>query len=98
MEAYDHFGGDFTTELKAQVVALGFNRVGVIPAAPGRRLDAYLAWIAADPGRGRFSNYAWGADYHDVMTPRLEALGEWLRALPRPVSYTHLTLPTNREV
>ena len=122
-----------TAALKAQAAALGFNRVGVIPAAPARNLDAYLAWIAAgrhgemgymarpdrvarrrdldvilpraralfvvgldyataplppaiaaDPARGRFSNYAWGADYHDVMTPRLEALGEWLRALPRP--------------
>lgn len=35
--------------------------------------------IRADPGRGRISNYAWGADYHDVMTPRLNELGEWLR-------------------
>ena len=117
-----------TAELKARAAALGFNRVGVIPAAPARRLDAYLAWIAAgrhgemgymarpdrvarrrdlgvvlpgvrslvvvgldyatapppadiaaDPARGRFSNYAWGADYHDVMTPRLAALGDWLR-------------------
>ncbi len=36
--------------------------------------------IANDPSRGRFSNYAWGVDYHDVMTPRLEELASWLKA------------------
>lgn len=120
-----------TDALRDQAAALGFNRVGVIPAGPARRLDAYLRRIAdgmhgemgylarpdrvarrrdpgiilpgvrsfvvvgldyytadvppelaADPSRGRISNYAWGVDYHDVMTPRLEALAGWLRAQP----------------
>lgn len=34
--------------------------------------------IASDPSRGRLSNYAWGVDYHQVMTPKLKALGDWL--------------------
>lgn len=33
-----------------------------------------------EPGRGRIAAYAWGIDYHDVMTPRLQALGQWLAA------------------
>lgn len=34
--------------------------------------------IAQDPSRGRISNYAWGIDYHEAMTPRLEELAQWL--------------------
>jgi epoxyqueuosine reductase len=37
------------------------------------------AHIAQDPSRGRISNYAWGVDYHDVMTPRLQELADWLQ-------------------
>jgi len=49
-------------------------------------LDYYSAALppelAADPSRGRISNYAWNADYHEVMTPRLESLAAWLRVQP----------------
>lgn len=35
--------------------------------------------VANDPRRGRIAAYAWGADYHAVMQPRLESLAVWLR-------------------
>ncbi|MCL5995512.1 MAG: DUF1730 domain-containing protein [Chloroflexi bacterium] len=34
--------------------------------------------VLRDPSRGRIARYAWGADYHDIITPRLRALGERL--------------------
>ncbi len=116
-----------TKKLKVQAQTLGFGLAGVVEARPGRRLDAYLSWLANeyhgqmsylarpdrlarrrdlnvilpgvrslvcvaldhasagppqrllnDPARGRIASYAWGADYHQVMLPRLEALGRWL--------------------
>jgi epoxyqueuosine reductase len=40
--------------------------------------QAVPAEIANDASRGRFSNYAWGQDYHDIMAPRLSQLATWL--------------------
>lgn len=36
-----------TERLKKKAIAAGFNAVGVVSAVPGRRLDAYLNWIAS---------------------------------------------------
>ena len=37
--------------------------------------------ILKDPSRGRISSYAYGQDYHHVMTPRLKELGNWLASV-----------------
>jgi epoxyqueuosine reductase len=132
-----------TQTLRRQAQALGFSMLGITPAEPGRRLDAYLNWLAQgyqgemgylartdrirrrqdlneilpgvrslicvgldyqtmnpppelahDPARGRISNYAWGRDYHDLMTPRLEELAAWLRATSGAETQTRVYVDT----
>lgn len=36
--------------------------------------------LLTDPTRGRIASYAWGVDYHDLMTPSLEELAAWINA------------------
>lgn len=38
-----------------------------------------LESVWRDPARGRISRYAWALDYHEVLTPRLHALVEFLQ-------------------
>jgi epoxyqueuosine reductase len=41
--------------------------------------------LASDPARGRNSNYAWGADYHDVMLAHLKELARFLADAAGPI-------------
>jgi len=44
--------------------------------------------VLTDPSRGRIAAYAWGQDYHDIMTPRLQRLADHLAVTaPGPVAH-----------
>ena len=79
---------DLTRTHRERLVANGFLREVIrgwyIPARPGEAPGESTAWYAA------FWSFA--AAYLEARFGR-----SWVLS-PEPVSYTHLTLPTNREV
>jgi epoxyqueuosine reductase len=47
-----------------------------------------------DPSRGRIARYAWGVDYHEVMTPRLRQLAEFIAGETRREVQSRLYVDT----
>src|ERR1700722_8675938 len=57
----------------------------VIATAINYNTDRPYSTESVDARRAHIARYAWGDDYHDVMTARLEALVAWMRgASPEP--------------
>lgn len=110
-------------EIKAKALEIGFDKIGIVPAAelsaeaarladwlrrgfhadmawlervPRKRTDPALIFPEArtvvavalnyftphdhrdSPQRGKISRYAWGDDYHDIMTEKLRELLAWI--------------------
>src|SRR5215212_2535227 len=59
------------------------NARTVVMVGLGYDSQAVPYHILQDPSRGRIARYAWGLDYHEVMTPRLRELGEFISSASR---------------
>jgi len=63
-------------EAKSVVVVVANYHTGHLPPA-----------VLNDPARGIIASYAWGVDYHDLLTPKLRNLQAWIAAqLPGAVN------------
>jgi epoxyqueuosine reductase len=61
------------------------NAQTVIVTATVYNTDRPYSTESADPRQAQVARYAWGDDYHDVLTARLEDLVEWMRSVvPEP--------------
>ena len=65
------------------------RRINPENVLPGARSVVVVGWsyfienppleIWNDPARGRIARYAWGPDYHDVITPKVAELADFIR-------------------
>jgi epoxyqueuosine reductase len=51
----------------------------VIVTATNYQTDRPYSTEAREPGRAHIARYAWGDDYHEVLSGRLEAMLAWMR-------------------
>jgi epoxyqueuosine reductase len=68
-----------TAERRADVRHVVPSARTVIVTATVYNTDRPYSTECADPGRAHIARYAWGDDYHDVITARLESLLAWMR-------------------
>jgi epoxyqueuosine reductase len=73
--AYLHRSADKRADVRNVVP----NAQAVIVTATVYNTDRPYSIECADPARAQIARYAWGDDYHDVITDRLERLLAWMR-------------------
>ena len=74
-----------TASRRADVRAVMPNARSVIATATVYNTNRPYSTEESDPSRARIARYAWGDDYHDVISQRLDALVAWMReASPEP--------------
>jgi epoxyqueuosine reductase len=68
------------------VLGMRYPAAGTVPAA-----DRAAEPLSDDPA-GRVAAYAWGADYHDILPPRLRALAAFIeKQAEKPISHRFYT-------
>jgi epoxyqueuosine reductase len=70
-----------TADRRADVRRLLPSAQTVIVTGTLYNTDRPYSTESRDAGRAQIARYAWGADYHDVIGDRLDALLEWMRGV-----------------
>jgi epoxyqueuosine reductase len=83
LEEWIHRGYQATMTWMARRKELRVNPCLIVPGAKSVIAVAMNYYTPSrhveDPAVGKISRYAWGTDYHEVVSARLDALWQWLR-------------------